>query len=168
MKKRSIQRRSHAFCDHDSRRIKADKIIRILEQRRSLRGLQILEIGTGSGVIAACLADRAGKDGQVTAIDTTDQRIINGRFIFLTVDDCLLPFPDNSFDVVISNHVLEHVGDAPEQLRHLREIGRVMRQDGVGYLAVPNRWSIREPHYRLLFLSWLPTSDLQSLPHSQP
>lgn len=28
--------------------------------------------------------------------------------------------------------------------------------DGVGYLAVPNRWMLTEPHYRLKFLSWWP------------
>ena len=33
---------------------------------------------------------------------------------------------------------------------------RVLGPAGVGYLAVPNRWQIVEPHYRLAFLSWLP------------
>lgn len=152
----SAQRRSHAYCDHASRRIKAEKIARILEQRRPLHGLRILEIGTGSGVIAAYLAELAGENGKVTAVDTSDQRIIDGHFRFLMVKDCILPFSDDSFDVVVSNQVLEHVGDRPEQLRHLREIGRVLRPDGIGYLAVPNRWSIQEYHYRLPFLSWLP------------
>lgn len=27
---------------------------------------------------------------------------------------------------------------------------------GVGYLTVPNRWMLTEPHYRLKFLSWWP------------
>lgn len=31
-----------------------------------------------------------------------------------------------------------------------------MKPDGVGYLAVPNRWTLTEPHYRLKFLSWWP------------
>ena len=53
-------------------------------------------------------------------------------------------------------NVIEHVGDAQAQARHLAEIRRVMKPDGVGYLAVPNRWMLVEPHFRLPFLSWLP------------
>jgi hypothetical protein len=44
------------------------------------------------------------------------------------------------------------------QCHHLREIYRVMSPEGVGYLAVPNRWMFVEPHYKLVFLSWLPRS----------
>jgi len=42
------------------------------------------------------------------------------------------------------------------QRRHLAELRRVLHPEGVGYLAVPNRWQLVEPHYRLAFLSWLP------------
>jgi hypothetical protein len=35
-------------------------------------------------------------------------------------------------------------------------MSRVLRHGGLIYLAVPNRWALREPHYRLWFLSWLP------------
>jgi hypothetical protein len=31
-----------------------------------------------------------------------------------------------------------------------------LRPSGNGYLAVPNRWMLNEPHYHLPFLSWLP------------
>lgn len=33
-----------------------------------------------------------------------------------------------------------------------------MQSEGAAYLAVPNRWMLIEPHYRLAFLSWLPRS----------
>ena len=36
------------------------------------------------------------------------------------------------------------------------EMKRVMDTGAVGYLAVPNRWALVEPHFRLPFLSWLP------------
>ena len=38
----------------------------------------------------------------------------------------------------------------------MEEIWRVLRRNGVCYLACPNRFSLLEPHYRLPFLSWLP------------
>jgi hypothetical protein len=57
---------------------------------------------------------------------------------------------------VVSNHVIEHVGPESEQRFHLAELRRVLKPEGRGYLAVPNRWMLVEPHYRLAFLSWLP------------
>lgn len=45
-----------------------------------------------------------------------------------------MPFPDRSFGVVIANHVLEHVED---DLRAMREVRRVIKDDGVAILSVP-------------------------------
>jgi SAM-dependent methyltransferase len=45
-----------------------------------------------------------------------------------------LPYPDADFDVVIANHVLEHVAD---ESRALAEIRRVLRPGGWAMLAVP-------------------------------
>jgi SAM-dependent methyltransferase len=87
-----------------------------------------------------------------------DQRVEIDGYQFQLVRGSQLPFNDGSFDVVISNHVIEHVGDHSEQLKHLSEIRRVMKQKGSAYLAVPNRWMLTEPHYQLPFLSWLPTN----------
>src|SRR3546814_13212696 len=56
----------------------------------------------------------------------------------------------------LSNHVIEHVGNADAQRHHLVEIRRVLAPDGVVYFAAPNRWRLVEPHFRLPFLSWLP------------
>ena len=67
-----------------------------------------------------------------------------------------MPFANASFDLVITNHVIEHVGEVNEQLQHLKEIARVLSSTGQCYLAVPNRWMLTEPHYRLKFLSWWP------------
>ena len=89
-------------------------------------------------------------------MDVCDNRQLHEGYAFQQVEGVDLPFEEASFDVVISNHVIEHVGDAQAQARHLSEIRRVMKPDGVGYLAVPNRWMLTEPHYRLKFLSWLP------------
>src|SRR6185312_5395570 len=88
--------------------------------------------------------------------DVCDNRQVRDGYAFRLVQSVELPFENGSFDVIVSNHVIEHVGDAQAQARHLAEIRRVMKPDGVGYLAVPNRWMLVEPHFRLPFLSWLP------------
>jgi SAM-dependent methyltransferase len=50
------------------------------------------------------------------------------------IDLGALPFPDADFDVVIANHVLEHV---PDDAAALAEIRRVLRPGGWAMLAVP-------------------------------
>jgi SAM-dependent methyltransferase len=47
----------------------------------------------------------------------------------------LSAFADNSLDFVIANHLLEHLEDP---IRGLKEFDRVLRQDGVLYLALPD------------------------------
>ncbi|KRG69698.1 hypothetical protein ABB29_09150 [Pseudoxanthomonas dokdonensis] len=89
-------------------------------------------------------------------MDVVDNRIVHDGYDFNLVTGTTLPFDSAKFDIIISNHVIEHVGDENEQLNHLLEIRRVLKPSGCAYLAVPNKWRIIEPHYRLAFLSWLP------------
>ena len=50
------------------------------------------------------------------------------------VDIEAMPFADGSFDMVIANHVLEHVDD---DIRAVAEIRRVLRHDGIAILQTP-------------------------------
>ncbi len=45
-----------------------------------------------------------------------------------------IPYPDNTFDVVIANHILEHVQD---DIRVMAEMYRVMKPGGFGVFQVP-------------------------------
>lgn len=128
----------------------------LIRQGLPCRVLRCLEIGSGSGYLAAYLALSSGIECEVDAVDVLDQRQVSDGYRFHKLTGTVLPFPPDSFDVVISNHVIEHVGGSAEQLEHLREIARVIRPDGLAYLASPSRWQVVEPHYRLAFLSWLP------------
>jgi ubiquinone/menaquinone biosynthesis C-methylase UbiE len=151
-----MTRLPHAVLDCESRTKKGRKIVVALQSKTDLTGRRVLEVGTGSGIIAHYISGIVGSGGKVTAVDVADQRQITGGYDFELVEDCRLPFPDASFDVVVSNHVFEHVGNLEQQADHLREIRRVLRDDGFVYFAVPNRWTVVEPHFRLAFLSWLP------------
>jgi SAM-dependent methyltransferase len=144
--------------DVATKHAKATKIEQVLSRRRVLQGVRLLEVGVRSCVIAARLGDLVGPQGEVWGIDVVDRRQEREGFRFLQVDGTELPFDDGSFDVVISNHVIEHVGGRQEQRGHLNEIRRVLRDDGWAYLATPNRWGLVEPHFKLPFLSWLPAS----------
>jgi len=154
------QRQAHAVTNLTSRIPKAKKIETLLniKNRPDNTPLRILEIGCGSGGIAHYFATHQKLLCEVTGVDVHDSRQVEDGYTFLKVDGVKLPFADNSFDIVITNHVIEHVGEATEQLIHLQEIDRVLSTGGLCYLAVPNRWMLTEPHYNLKFLSWLPRS----------
>lgn len=149
-------RASHAAPDRQSRTFKARKIERLLGAGVLRDGAALLDIGAGSGWIAQHFASHPQFRLAVTAVDARDERVARDGYAFQQVTGATLPFPDHSFDIVLSNHVIEHVGGEAEQLQHLAEARRVLRPGGTFYLAVPNRWSLIEPHYRLPFLSWLP------------
>lgn len=153
-----MNRQPHAVLDLASRQPKARKIELLLELESRPGPLRLLEVGTGSGGISHYFGSHPSGRFDVDSVDVHDNRKVSNGYRFTRVDDTTLPFPDECFDVVISNHVIEHVGDFPAQLHHLSEMKRVLSHGGVGYLAVPNRWMLVEPHYRLAFLSWWPKS----------
>ena len=150
------ERQPHAVTDLASRRFKALKIERLLGLQQFSPPIRLLEIGCGSGGIAHYFATHPSLQCTVTAVDVHDNRQVRDGYVYHSVQGVQLPFDDQQFDAVISNHVIEHVGDAAAQLVHLQEIRRVLAPTGKAYLAVPNRWMLTEPHYRLKFLSWLP------------
>jgi SAM-dependent methyltransferase len=138
------------FSAIGGREAKAKKIFSILAAAGNpLKPTQnALDLDCGSGEIAAHLAMHAN----VSCADAVDQRV-HGRELPFRMAGSPLPFDDASFDVVISNHVIEHTAD-PDA--HLREIRRILRPDGICYLATPNRVWPWEVHSRLPLLHYLP------------
>jgi len=151
-----LRRRGHAVLDLPSRDLKAMKIAHLLGLDPGGPRKRLLEIGCGSGGISRWFGESGPMHWDVEAVDVEDVRLSRDGYRFRTVTGTTLPFDDASFDVVLTNHVIEHVGDERAQRAHLHEVRRVLRDDGVAYLAVPNRWMLVEPHFRLPFLSWMP------------
>jgi hypothetical protein len=75
-------------------------------------------------------------------------------------DGCYLPFRDRAFDVVFSNSVIEHVGDAGRQRRFAEEVRRVGR---AYWVQTPNRWFPVEQHLLTPFIHWLPRAWQRAL-----
>jgi SAM-dependent methyltransferase len=150
------ERQPHAALDRNTRTRKARKIVAVIGQDRVLAARSILEIGCGAGVLASSLAQLGHGRTEVHAVDVVDNRIDKDGYDFHLVQGTALPFAEAKFDIVISNHVIEHVGDQADQRHHLQEIKRVLAHGGIVYLAAPNRWRMVEPHFKLPFLSWLP------------
>lgn len=110
----------------------------IIEDHRGspVTKMDILDIGCGNGRIATHFV---AKENHVSGVDVEDKRASETRdFAFHLVDSERLPFETDSFDLVLSHHVIEHV---PDQELHLAEIHRVLRPGGLCYLATPNKSS---------------------------
>ena len=129
---------------------KAATIAAILEEESELKHSDVLEIGTGAGIISHDLAKRARS---LTSVDVNDERTETEGYKYIRVESPQLPFDDDVFDIVLSNQVIEHI---PEQDLHLAEALRVLRPNGVLYLATPNRLWPKEVHSQIYFLGWLP------------
>ncbi|MDG5492837.1 class I SAM-dependent methyltransferase [Psychroserpens sp. SPM9] len=56
-------------------------------------------------------------------------------------DICNLPFEDNSYDVILCNHVLEHI---PDDTKAMQELYRVMTPGGYGVFQIPQDLSRAE------------------------
>ncbi len=66
-----------------------------------------------------------------------------------------LPFSDSSFGFVNASELIEHVED-PSKV--FSEVYRVLELGGFSYVSVPNRFGIKDPHFKLYFVNWLPRS----------
>ena len=49
-------------------------------------------------------------------------------------DICDLPFNDNEFDVILCNHVLEHI---PDDTKAMQELHRILKPGGIGIFQIP-------------------------------
>ena len=148
--------KSHAILkDYQERVDRAIDISKVLGIDNNGDHFEILDIGTGSGSIAHGISVYLPSTS-VTSIDVIDERIIKEGYAFSIYNGENLHFQDASFDYVILNHVIEHVGDRYQQIALLSEIKRVLKPCGDLYLGVPNKWSLIENHYKIPFLGWLP------------
>jgi SAM-dependent methyltransferase len=75
------------------------------------------------------------------------------KWEFVIGDGTNLQYPDQSFDLVFSNSVIEHVGDFETQSRFAKEMLRVGKTI---YCQTPNKWFPIEPHLIAAFIHWFP------------
>ncbi|MCC1483250.1 class I SAM-dependent methyltransferase [Winogradskyella immobilis] len=62
---------------------------------------------------------------------TTD---LNSPLADVKADICDLPFKDNEFDIILCNHVLEHI---PDDTKAMQELFRVLKSGGMGIFQIP-------------------------------
>ena len=62
---------------------------------------------------------------------TTD---LNSPLADVKADICDLPFQDNAYDLILCNHVLEHI---PDDQKAMQELYRVLKPGGMGIFQIP-------------------------------
>ena len=92
-----------------------------LGARPARAGRAVLDLGSGAGTDSLVAAQMVGEQGSVTGIDMTPEMLTKARTAaaemnapnveFVESEAERLPFPDESFDVVISNGVIDLIPD---------------------------------------------------------
>ena len=152
-----------------------DRRLDLIRRYAPLEGARILDIGCGLGVYVRKFREFSD---DVCGIDIDAKRLREGAKttpgLMLAVGEHL-PFPDNSFDVVVLNEVIEHVHD---DRATMGEAYRVIRPGGHVVVYAPNRLYPFETHGIYLgkrfvfgnipFVNWLPNPLRNRLvPHAR-
>jgi SAM-dependent methyltransferase len=114
-----------------------DEILRNLQA-----GSRVLDLGCAGGSFA-----RQATPADVVRVDLQAPKGGRDGAWFVQCDAARLPFADESYAAVISNHSLEHFVDLAGVLG---EIGRVIRPDGSLFVAVPDASTLTDRIYRWL------------------
>lgn len=138
--------------------IERGKFVRaLISGSYNLTDKKILDLGSGEGGTSFLLSQNNFLiSSDYSSIRLRRQRDnFNQSNSFLVNNDAKhLPFPDNSFDIIILQDVIEHIDDT-EKL--IAETNRVLKSGGLIYLSTPNRFSvfniISDPHWGLPLLS---------------
>jgi arsenite methyltransferase len=105
-------------------------------------GERVLDLGSGAGTDSLVAVQMVGPEGSVTGVDMTPEMLAKARAAaeelgaenveFVEADAESLPFPDASFDVVISNGVIDLI---PDKDAVFAELHRVLEPGGRIQLA---------------------------------
>lgn len=140
-----VQAEEHPVIDDGPAATPAEHCLRLMhlkaydEAARLASGSDVLDIGCNTGYGTMAFVDVArrvvGVDVSAKAIEVARSTAVDGRPEFEVIDGLTLPFPDDSFDLVVSFQVIEHIEDP---VPYLREIKRVARPGATILFTTPN------------------------------
>jgi SAM-dependent methyltransferase len=123
------------------------------------KDIRILDFGCGGGQLVYYLYFSGYK--RAYGVDVAPQienvlfarKLGIGEVLFFEYDRKTLPFKDESFDLVVSEQVMEHVFDIEG---YYRETARVLRNGGLAYLSFPHRLIPYDSHSKTWFIHLFP------------
>lgn len=101
-----------------------NQIFKILKYYNGLgsRKLEILEFGSGSGAQLPYLTKLGKVTGSDVIIRPEIKNKFNNHFVECSITDT--PFENSQFDIIFSNHVIEHIEDLDRAFFELNRIGK--------------------------------------------
>lgn len=115
------------------------------------RPISILDIG---GTLAFWENMGFSEEGvTITLLNLAEQEITKPGFVSVAGDATQLPYPDQSFDMVFSNSVIEHLYTKEQQQKMASEVQRVGKHY---FIQTPNYWFPIEPHWVFPFFQYFP------------
>lgn len=113
-------------------------------------GHHVLDVACGTGIVARHAARRVGSQGEVTGIDLNPamlaaaRELADGSIAWREASADELPFPDETFDVVLCQQGLQFFGDRPAALAEMRRVAKPGGRLGVS----TGRGIDHQPGYR--------------------
>ena len=151
-----------AITDSQQRKVKGKKIAAVLSDfLHNRKAATILDLGCSNCFVLDEIVPQLNPDSAVGVdVDRKALPAPTDKRYPLVADGQALPFQNETIDVVICNHVYEHV---PDSMQLFDEIERVLKPEGIVYLSAMNLvWPI-EPHHHLPFLHWMPRAMTRSI-----
>jgi hypothetical protein len=121
--------------------------------RRQGRTVRIVDLGGTAAYWRALPALYGAPDVEITILNLDGIEERDRNLSVRHGDARAIDYPDNAFDVVHSNSVIEHVGHWSEMTRMAQEVRRLAP---CYFVQTPNVWFPVEPHFKLPFVHWLP------------
>jgi len=97
-------------------------------------GDQVLDIGSGTGVLVPFLVAELGSEGKIVSLDISMEMLVKAQAKtfppivgFAQADVLAIPLADDSMDLAMCNSALPHFSDKGKALK---EIARVLRTNG--------------------------------------
>jgi ubiquinone/menaquinone biosynthesis C-methylase UbiE len=116
---------------------------------------RVLEVGCGLGHLLSWFVkdyQTFGIDINAWALSQARRNVPQASFALLSAED-LSPFPDATFQIVVSKHNLEHL---PHPEKSISEISRILAPGGLFLMATPNMDSYM---HRLKKENWIGYRD---------
>jgi len=111
-------------------------------------GSKVLEIGCGTGHILTYVSKVKNADAYGIDLSPEAEKVVNqfeekngSKVHFMVGDGFAVPYPENSFDVVFSEGVIEHF-TVDETRKMVEEHVRVCKKNGLVIISVPNKYNI--------------------------
>lgn len=136
---------------HKGHMVFGEHIVRYESVLQIVNNKVVLDIASGSGYGTNLISTKAkkvyGVDVDPVAINYAKKAYSNNKTEFILGNGKTIPLDDNTCDVVISFETIEHID---KYLGFIKEINRVLKNDGLFILSTPNKIEFpKSNHYHV-------------------